>query len=426
MFGQSHLFMTIFFHCFAIRMVDPAITDVTMAAVCPGKDECSLAIYLTGAQLAIIGLGSVVAMPLIGKLSDIYGRKLMLTLPLSLSIFPQVILGYKRSKYYLYAWYVVKTAVGMVTEGSVWFLSLAYLADNVEESRRASVFAIMSGFSSASSVLANFASRFLSTSAIFQVSAAMSAIALLYMRLFLPESVSRDAPETDCLLKKEAKWKLFDHSFEETIGLLRTSPTFSRAAAVTFSSTVANAGLNVSLMYYLKAEFHFNKDEFADRMIIDGIAESISQLIVMPMLSPFVGEQKMLSIGLFSSCARMALYSIAWSPWVPYAASTISIFSIFTEPCLRSIASKQTGPSEQGKAQGCITAICFLANIVSPLAFSSLTALFISNNAPFHFPGFSILCSSFVALIAFAQSIMIRPPSPPLENCSIMSKSISV
>lgn len=50
----------------------------------------------------------------------------------------------------------------------------------------------------------------------------MSAIALLYMRLFLPESVSRDSPETDCLLEKEAKWKLFDHSFEETIGLLRT------------------------------------------------------------------------------------------------------------------------------------------------------------------------------------------------------------
>lgn len=59
----------------------------------------------------------------------------------------------------------------------------------------------------------------------YKVSAAMSAIALLYMRLFLPESVSRDAPETDCLLEKEVKWKLFkgvDYSFGETIGLLRT------------------------------------------------------------------------------------------------------------------------------------------------------------------------------------------------------------
>lgn len=53
MFGQSHLFMTIFLYCFATLMVVPAITDVTMAAVCPGKDECSLAIYLTGAQHAV-------------------------------------------------------------------------------------------------------------------------------------------------------------------------------------------------------------------------------------------------------------------------------------------------------------------------------------------------------------------------------------
>jgi len=34
-------------------MVVPAITDVTMAALCPGQDECSIAIYLTGFQQAV-------------------------------------------------------------------------------------------------------------------------------------------------------------------------------------------------------------------------------------------------------------------------------------------------------------------------------------------------------------------------------------
>jgi hypothetical protein len=37
-------------------MVVPAITDVTMAALCPGQDECSLAIYLTGFQQAVRNL----------------------------------------------------------------------------------------------------------------------------------------------------------------------------------------------------------------------------------------------------------------------------------------------------------------------------------------------------------------------------------
>ncbi|KAH6780228.1 Major facilitator superfamily protein [Perilla frutescens var. hirtella] len=431
-FGLSHLFMTVFLYCFATLMVVPAITDVTMAAVCPGQYECSFAIYLTGAQHVIIGVGSVVVMPLIGKLSDTHGRKLTLTLPLTLSIFPLLILAYNSTKYYFYAYYVLKTLIAIATEGSVQFLALAYVADNVEESRRASAFAIMSGFSSSSFVLGNFSTRFLSTSATFQVAAAMSVFALLYMRLFLPDSI---CVESECLLEKapSQKWKIFNilDSFHDTICLLRSSSVFSKAVVVAFFGTVAEVGFHASLMYYLKARFHFNKDQFADLMIIGGIAESASQMIVMPMLTPLLGEEKIVSIGLFSSCACMIVYSIAWSPLVPYVAATISIFSTFTHPSLRSIASKQVGPNEQGKAQGCITGICSLANVVSPLAFTPLTALFISNNAPFYFPGFSIMCSSFVAVIAFAMSItMIRPPPPPPppveDYCSIMiSKSLA-
>ncbi|KAJ0678112.1 hypothetical protein HanOQP8_Chr00c646g0846581 [Helianthus annuus] len=51
--GLGHLFMTVFVFNFANFMVVPAITDVTMTALCPGEDECSLAIYLTGATQAV-------------------------------------------------------------------------------------------------------------------------------------------------------------------------------------------------------------------------------------------------------------------------------------------------------------------------------------------------------------------------------------
>jgi hypothetical protein len=48
-----HLFVTVFLSTFGSLMVLPAVTDVTMVAVCPGQDECSLAIYLTGFQQAV-------------------------------------------------------------------------------------------------------------------------------------------------------------------------------------------------------------------------------------------------------------------------------------------------------------------------------------------------------------------------------------
>ncbi|KAM0062782.1 hypothetical protein Hdeb2414_s0003g00083681 [Helianthus debilis subsp. tardiflorus] len=51
--GLSHLFLTVFLFNLSHYMVVPAITDVCMAALCPGEDECSLAIYLTGVQQTV-------------------------------------------------------------------------------------------------------------------------------------------------------------------------------------------------------------------------------------------------------------------------------------------------------------------------------------------------------------------------------------
>jgi hypothetical protein len=51
--GLGHLFVCSFLFYFSNCMVSPAITDVTLEAVCPGKAQCSLAIYLSGFQQAV-------------------------------------------------------------------------------------------------------------------------------------------------------------------------------------------------------------------------------------------------------------------------------------------------------------------------------------------------------------------------------------
>ncbi|XP_009624104.1 uncharacterized protein [Nicotiana tomentosiformis] len=425
--GLSHIFITVFLHCFSAFMVIPAITDITMSAICPGKDECSLAIYLTGFQHAIIGLGSLIIMPVLGNLSDTYGRKVMLMVPLTLSIFPLVILAYSRTKYFFYAYYVLRTLVAMVCEGNVHCLALAYVADVVPKSRRASVFGVLSGIASSAFVCGNLSTRFLSTASTFQVAATVAVIALVYTRMFLPEPLIKDhisakGTDTICLLQKAPKKNIqllkTLPSFNDVICLLRNSSTLLHAAIVSFFVYVAQVGLESSLLYFLKAQFHFNKDQFADLLIISGIAGSISQLLLMPTLVPALGEEKLLSVGLFFSCVHMLLYSIAWSSWVPYASALISIMSIFAMPCLKSMASKQVGPNEQGKVQGCITGICSFASVVSPFIFSPLTALFLSERAPFHFPGFGLACAAFALLLAFVESFMIRSPHP-ITNCSL-------
>lgn len=429
--GLSQLFMTIFLHNFSTFMVIPAITDVTMAAICPGMDECSLAIYLSGFQQAIVGLGSLVMMPLIGNLSDKYGRKALLTIPLVFTIIPLAILAYSRSRNFFYLYYVFRTLTAIFCEGSVHCLALAYVADNVPAGRRASAFGILSGIGSAAFVCGNLSTRFLSTPSTFQVATAVAVVALAYMRFFLPDSVvvgdddpltapivSKGMPDGACPDDDSANKA---HAFKktpslgDTVALLRSSLTFLQAAIVAFFGNLADVGLHASMMYYLKAQFHFNKNQFADLMVISGIAGTISQLLIMPLLAPVIGETRLLSIALFFNCVHMILYSVAWAAWVPYAAAMFSVLFVFAHPCMRTIVSKQVGSCDQGKAQGCISGICQLANVVSPLVFSPLTALFLSDSAPFHFPGFSIMCVGFASMIAFIQSVMMRV-APPISD----------
>ncbi|PNT41861.1 hypothetical protein POPTR_004G178600v4 [Populus trichocarpa] len=432
----SHLLVTVFLSSFASLMVIPAITDVTMVAVCPGKDECSLAIYLSGFQQAIIGLGTVVMMPLIGNLSDQYGRKALLTLPMTLSIIPLVILAYSRTTNFFYAYYVLRTLTAMICEGSINCLALAYVADNVLERQRTSAFGILSGIATAAFVCGTLAARFLSTALTFQVAALVSMLAAVYMRIFLEESLPNGENLTQPILKSGQDDHCQDGdlsrkapvlkkipSIQDIIGLLKSRVTFSQAAVVAFFNSLAEGGMQASIMYYLKARFHFSKNHYADLMLLLGIAGMASQLVFMPLLAPHVAEEKLLAIGLLGGIADALLYSVAWSNWVPYATTIFAVFIVCVPPCLRSIASKQVGPTEQGKAQGCISGIISFANIISPLIFSPLTALFLSEDAPFHFPGFSILCIGFVTMIAFFQSVLMRGP-PPVSSHKISCNSL--
>ncbi|XP_018630932.1 uncharacterized protein [Nicotiana tomentosiformis] len=131
----NHLFVTVFLANFALNVIPPAITDITVGALCPAQDECSLAIYLSGFQHAILGLGSKLMLPLLGHLSDIYGRKALLTVPVAASIVPSVILAIGRSTNYFYAYYAIKTFTGMVNDNGIECLSIAYAAASISEEK---------------------------------------------------------------------------------------------------------------------------------------------------------------------------------------------------------------------------------------------------------------------------------------------------
>ncbi|XP_073021750.1 uncharacterized protein [Primulina eburnea] len=351
----SHLFVTVFLFSFQSYMVIPTIADVTVGAVCGGRDECSLAIYLTGFQQAISGLGSVVMMPLLGNLSDSYGRKKLLAIPMSLAIMPLVILALKRTKNWVLAYYAFKTLTAMVTDGGVLCLSFGSLAESVSEEKRVAVFSVLYGVVSSANVLGNLGARFLSTSQIFQVGAFVSILALVYLRIFVKDSSNRCSSSIiDTPLTSEESTESCNNvgflgtpSPKDIFRLFNTSITFALAASVTLFGSLADAGAQTFLPYFLKARFGFNKDQFAVIFLIINIGAALSNVVFMPKLGPLFGEITLLYFALFIAFLNMLLNSLSWAPWVPYAAASLGIFFTIWSSCARSIASKQVGLSEQ-------------------------------------------------------------------------------
>lgn len=427
-----HLLFAIFLHCVATFMVVPPLTDITMAALCPGVDECDQAIYLTGLEHMISGIGIMLAAPIIGVLSDQYGRKALLMIPMTVTIVPIGVLAYSRAKAYVYAYIVLRTITASVSD--VHFLALAYAADNIPEHSRTAAFGVITGVVSCAHFLGITIARLLPAHIIFLVATLIGVFAAVYLRAFLaePKFNSSCLPGTQPVrpVKSTSFWSrprftCSWSSVQDAVHLFKRSSVLTHITFITFFNSLGDAGLQASLLIYLKARFHFEKNQYADLLLIAGVAGAVSQFLLMPLLAHPLGEHKLLCIGLFACFAHAFLNGIAWSSWVPYAAASTEIFFVFIIPCVGSIVSKEVGTDEQGKAQGCVSAIRSFTKIISPLIMTPLTALFLGDKAPFDCPGFSLIFTAFIMMIAFVQACLMRPPSTinsePTNHMQVLS-----
>ncbi|GAB4855040.1 hypothetical protein Ancab_023625 [Ancistrocladus abbreviatus] len=411
-----HLLLALCVQWIAEEMTVPVLVDVTAGALCPGQSTCSEAIYLNGVMETVSAILRMAVLPIVCQLADDYGRKPLLLFIVSSSIFPFVLLAIGKSRGFVYAYYVLRTIYFTMSQRSVLCISVAYAADVVQDDKRTAAFSWITGLASLSHVVGTLLARFLPETYIFKISIALLILCIIYVQLFLVETIKRKpkvqqrtsvASRISEVLKERYRSVRF---FTTTVAI---SPTLKGITLVSFFFEFGNSAVYNVLLYYLKAAFGFDKKQFSEILMVVSVGSFVSQILVLPLINPLVGEKVILCMGILAAIASAVLYGLAWASWVPYLSCSFGTIYILVKPSTYAIISKASSSHDQAKAQGFIGCMQSLANSLSPIAMSPLTSLFLSSDAPFNCKGFSILCASLSMMVAFGCALRLNqePPS---------------
>ncbi|XP_073019230.1 uncharacterized protein [Primulina eburnea] len=414
-----HLLLPLCVHWVAEEMTVSVLVDVTTNALCPGQKTCPEAIYINGLQQTVVGIFKMIVLPLLGQLADEYGRKPMLLLTCSTTIVPFTLLAIDKSKGSVYAYYILRTISYIISQGSIFCISVAYAADVVDEERRAAAFSWITGLFSASHVVGNILARFLPEEYIFEVSIGLLIFVPVYMTLFLSETVRpvmRPDRRIPYLNKAFRAVQERYYSMKNAVYVVTRSPTLKCISLVSFFYELGMSGISSVLLYYLKSTFGFNKNQLSEILMMVGVGSIFSQILVLPLLYPLVGEKVILSAALLASVAYGLLYGLAWAPWVPYLSASFGVIYILVKPSTYAVISKASNSADQGKAQGFIAGVQSIASLLSPLAMSPLTTWFLSSNAPFDCKGFSIIVASLSMVVSLCFSFTLKLDAPSDKN----------
>lgn len=406
-----HLLLPLCVHWIAEEMTRSVLVDVTTNSLCPGSSTCAEAIYINGLQQTVVGVFKMVVLPILGQLSDDYGRKPLLLFTVSTTIVPFTLLAINESRGSVYAYYVLRTISFIISQGSIFCISVAYVADVTDDTTRTPAIGWVMGLFSASHVLGNVLARFLPEAYIFEVSIALLIFCPLYMTLFLPETLT---PVSKGYQRMPFLKKIFKivqeryNSMRYAAKVVISSQTLKWISLVMFFNELGMSGIDSILLYYLKSAFGFNKNQFSEILMTVGIGSIFSQILVLPLINPFVGEKIILCAALLSSVAYALLYGLAWAPWVPYLSASFGVINVLVKPSTYAIISRASSPTDQGKAQGFIAGVQSIASLLSPLAMTPLTTLFLLDNAPFDCKGFSLVCASISVAVSFLCALMLK------------------
>jgi DHA1 family tetracycline resistance protein-like MFS transporter len=336
--------------------------------------------------------------PLLGNLSDRYGRRPVLLFSLLGFGIDYLLLAFAPT----IGWLFVGRIIAGFT-GASFTTASAYIADVSTPEKRAQNFGLIGaafglGFILGpvlGGVLGQFGSRIP-----FFAAAGLSFLNVIYGYFVLPESLPVD------------KRRPFDIKRANPLGSLyqlKKYPAVYGLVLTLILMYIANNGLQSTWSFYGMEKFKWNEAWVGYSLGFVGLMIGIVQVGIIRWVIPKFGQEKSLYIGLAFYSLGLLLFAFAAEGWMMFAFIIPYSLGGIAGPALQSIITGYAPTNEQGELQGALTSLMSATTIVAPPVMTNLFAYFTGDKAPFIFPGAPFfVCSILVLISVFTAAKSMR------------------
>ncbi|XP_012426709.4 hippocampus abundant transcript 1 protein [Taeniopygia guttata] len=324
---------------------------------------------MNGLIHGVKGLLSFLSAPLIGALSDVWGRKSFLLLTVFFTCAPIPLM--KISPWWYFA--VISMSGVFAVTFSVIF---AYVADITQEHERSTAYGLVSATFAASLVTSPAIGAYLSQAyGDTLVVVLASGVALLdigFILLAVPESLPEEMRPVSW--GAPISWEQADPF--ASLRKVGQDSTVLLICITVFLSYLPEAGQYSSFFLYLRQVIGFSSETVAAFIGVVGILSILAQTVVLGILMRSIGNKNTILLGLGFQILQLAWYGFGSQPWMMWAAGAVAAMSSITFPAISAMVSRSTDPDQQGVVQGMITGIRGLCNGLGPALYGFVFYLF--------------------------------------------------
>ncbi|AQX10615.1 TCR/Tet family MFS transporter [Elizabethkingia ursingii] len=330
--------------------------------------------------------------PLVGNLSDKYGRRPIILISLLgfaidyifLALSPNII------------WLFIGRVIAGITGASITTAS-AYIADISTEENRAKNFGLIGaafgmGFIIGpvlGGLLGQFGSR-----VPFYAAAVLCLINFIYGYFILPESLDKDH-------RREFEWKRANPI--GSLFMLKKHPKMSGLILVLILIYIGAHAVQSNWSYFTMYMFGWKEKEVGLSLGLIGLLVGLVQGLLIRWINPKIGNERSIYYGLGLYAVGMLLFAFATESWMMFAFLVPYCLGGICGPALQSVITGNVSKQEQGELQGALTSLMSATAIVGPPLMTNLFFYFTHDQAPFQFPG----APFFLAFIMLGMGALI-------------------